>query len=385
MKPRILYLVHDLCDSTVRKRVAMLQDGGAQVTLAGFRRKTSPLSSIGNCSTINLGQTYNRKFLHRLWSVIREGMFLKRYRSVFSQADIIIARNLEMLALAVRGNQMKHIPVALIYECLDIHRLLAGKGLTATCLRKLEGNLARQADALITSSPAFITRYFTPLSKVQLPATVVENKIYAPGNGFASRWPKRQPGPPWKIGWFGAIRCRKSLQLLARLVMQSHGLIEVVIRGEPALDQFDDFYREAAQTAGLQFLGPYDNATDLEAIYRGVHFTWAIDMFEERLNSSWLLPNRLYEGGMFGAVPIAQAATETGHFVNRLGIGITLTEPKHVFLREFFDSLTAHQYALLEEAMANVPASTWKFETEDCRKLVNYLSSLESSHSRTCK
>ena len=34
----VLYLVHDLFDPAVRRRVMMLRAGGAKVTLAGFRR-----------------------------------------------------------------------------------------------------------------------------------------------------------------------------------------------------------------------------------------------------------------------------------------------------------------------------------------------------------
>ncbi len=37
----VLYLVHDLADPAVRRRVMMLQAGGANVTLAGFRRATT--------------------------------------------------------------------------------------------------------------------------------------------------------------------------------------------------------------------------------------------------------------------------------------------------------------------------------------------------------
>ena len=42
----ILYFVHDLADPAVRRRVLMLQAGGALVTLAGFRRDDNALAAI---------------------------------------------------------------------------------------------------------------------------------------------------------------------------------------------------------------------------------------------------------------------------------------------------------------------------------------------------
>ena len=112
-------------------------------------------------------------------------------------------------------------------------------------------------------------------------------------------------GEPWKIGWFGALRCRKSLELLAAFTRQMDGRFEVVLRGRPAYSEFDDFDGLVAAEPYIRFAGPYRNPEDLAAIYGEVHFSWAIDFFEEGLNSSWLLPNRLYEGCRFGAVPIA--------------------------------------------------------------------------------
>lgn len=368
----ILYLVHDLTDPSVRKRVQMLQDGGSVVTLAGFRREQAPVNNVAGCGVVNLGQTYNGRFVQRIWAVIREVIWLKRHRDIFSGADIIIARNLEMLALAVRGKSLGNSAAAVIYECLDIHRLLLRGDFIGAGFRRLESWLAGKASALITSSPAFVREYFNVMSGVQLAVRMVENKVYDPGRKVPE-WTARESGPPWKIGWFGAIRCRKSLQILSDVVRQSNGKVEVIIRGRPALDQFEDFHRSVNEVPGLRFLGAYKNPDDLESIYRNIHFTWAIDMFEEGLNSSWLLPNRLYEGGLYASVPIAEESVETGRFLKNLGIGITLAEPKTASLLAFFTELTPERYTSLEYAAMQVPRTTWSYSTQDCKNLVEYL------------
>jgi succinoglycan biosynthesis protein ExoL len=373
---KILYLVHDLADPAVNKRATMLRDGGALVTIAGFRRTPDPIADVAGCTAINLGQTYNGGFIQRVLSVVREVILLSKHRKLFTDADIVIARNLEMLAIAVRGRSLCSASPALVYESLDIHRLLLNKGPIGITLRALEGWLSKKASVLITSSPAFVTNYFEKLSSVRLPVRLLENKVYAP-DVEDSDVPVRPSGPPWRIGWFGIIRCCKSLQSLADLVKQSHGSVQVIIRGRPALDQIPEFNKIVTTTPGLSFAGPYKNPEDLSAIYRDVHFSWSIDMFEEGLNSSWLLPNRLYEGGLFNTVPIALKSVETGRFLERLGIGVTLEQPLDISLQSFFRNLTNKDYQNLEKNAMEISKSQWYYDKKESKALVDYLSTLK--------
>jgi len=375
---KILYLVHDLADPAVHKRAAMLRDGGALLTMAGFNRTAEPIADIAGCATVDLGRTYNGGFIQRIWSVLREVIVLRRRLPLFTDADVIIARNLEMLALAVRGRSLCTPPPALVYECLDIHRLLLGKGPVGTGLRALEGWLSKRASALITSSPAFVTQYFEAMSKVKLPVKLIENKVYAPDQPHSTDLPARTSGPPWKIGWFGVIRCRKSLDLLTELVKYCHGSVQVIIRGRPAFDQIPDFNKIVATTPGLSFAGPYKNPDDLAEMYHDVHFSWSIDMYEEGLNSSWLLPNRLYEGGLFNVVPIALKSVETGQFLKQHGIGVTLGQPPDSFLKSFFRNLTKKQYENLEKRAMEILKPAWRADKKECEAFVGYLKSLKS-------
>jgi succinoglycan biosynthesis protein ExoL len=368
---KILYLVPDLGDPAVPKRLAMLQAGGATVTVMGFRRGSEAVMHVAGHPAIDLGQTHNGRFVQRIAAILRETVRISRQRVLFEEAEVILARNLEMLALAVRGRSLCTVKPKLVYECLDIHRLMLNAGPVGKALRGLEGWLAKRAGALLTSSPAFVTGYFAKLSTVRLPIRLVENKVFAESEvrGQVSEVRKNLP---WKIGWFGAIRCRQSLQILSELVRASEGAVEVIIRGRPALDQFEDFAASTTTVPGLTFRGPYTSA-DLAVIYGEVHFSWAIDRFEAGQNSSWLLPNRLYEGGLYGAVPLAESTVETGRFLTRLGVGVPLPNPLPQALAEFFQGLTPESYQTLAEAAAVIPRETWVYDEGDCQELVAYL------------
>lgn len=322
-EPReIAYFVHDLGDAAVVRRVQMLHVGGAKVIVVGFRRRAGPVGSIDGATTIDLGLTGDGQLLHRIWAVFRTLLRFGAVQSAVASADAIMARNLEMLVLGIRARRGRR----LVYECLDIHRLLLGPGLASRTIAAIEGWALARVDQIITSSNRFADDYFRIRRRFPGPIALVENKVLALGADESTASLARHgraSGPPWIIGWFGMLRCRRSFNELSHLAANSGGAIKVVIAGIPSANEFVDFAADVTKAPGLEFVGPY-KAADLPQLYGRVHFAWAIDYFEEGLNSAWLLPNRLYESMAHGAVPIALATVETGKWLKRNGAGIVV-------------------------------------------------------------
>jgi succinoglycan biosynthesis protein ExoL len=102
----VLYLVHDLVDTAVRRRVMMLNAGGAKVTLAGFHRGRSAAAEFGDIAPIDLGVTRDGRFAQRLAAVARAALTLGAKLRGVAKPDLIIGRNLEMLALAHRAKAL---------------------------------------------------------------------------------------------------------------------------------------------------------------------------------------------------------------------------------------------------------------------------------------
>src|SRR6185312_13550328 len=147
-----------------------------------------------------------------------------------AKPDVIIGRNLEMLALANRARALMGAEIPVVYECLDIHRLLLGKGAVGKAMRGAERFFGRDAALLLTSSPAFVRNYFEAYGQLDAPAMLLQNKMLdVSGTPAAPNMlPLPKAGEPWKIGWFGALRCRKSLKLLAAFTRAMQGRFEVV-------------------------------------------------------------------------------------------------------------------------------------------------------------
>lgn len=364
----VLYLVHDISDPAVRRRIIMLKAGGARVTLAGFRR-TQELENVDGVTPIDLGHTRDGRFAQRLGAVAMAATRIAALLKAVDAPDVILARNLEMLALAQRARSAFSSSAPIVYECLDIHRLVLREDILGKGLRGAERLLGRNVGLLLTSSPAFVTHYFQRFGQIDAPIELLENKLLELEPRTESA-PSSVPPLPWKIGWFGALRCRKSLELLAGFTRGMDGRFELVMRGRPALSEFPDFHGLVESEPHLAFRGPYRNPEDMADIYSQLHFSWAIDFFEEGQNSTWLLPNRLYEGCRFGTVPIAMAGTETASFLERQQIGLVLSEPSTAALTEKLSGMTAERYAALRgDVLARDPA-TWICDRSDCQALV---------------
>lgn len=370
---KIVYFVHNLGDPAVGKRVAMLRTGGAEVVLIGFHRDETYPPPPDGVRAISLGRTHDARLGQRVAKVIGAALQADRLRAALSGATVIMARNLEMLCVAKAAR--RHAPEAsLVYECLDVHRLLLSDKPPGHALRWLERRLMADADLLVVSSPAFVKQYFEPRqglgAGLATPWKLVENKVFpAP---LAQETRARPPaGRPWRIGWFGAIRCRRSLDILSDLAARRPDLVEVVIRGRPSYTEFEDFDAQTRRAPALRFEGPY-RPNELPALYGDVHFTWAFDYFEAGANSDWLLPNRIYEGGLNGSVSLALASVETGAWLREHGLGVLLNDPAEA--EAVLEAMTPERYAALAARAGAAPSSLFLASAEECRTLVGALS-----------
>jgi hypothetical protein len=366
---KIVYFVHDLNDAAVRRRLDMFACAAATVTLLGFRRGDTPVSLP---DAVQLGHTRNGRMFARARAVVAAWLLEGRWGKTLGGADMIVARNLECLVLAALHRRRRAPGAVLVYECLDIHRLMLGDGTPGWLLRRLEGGLLRACDALMVSSPAFIEQYFKP-RHAQIPRHVlIENTLLAAEAANAAPV-SRADGPPWRIGWFGIIRCARSLELLAGLVRALPGLVEVDIRGRPARDVLPGFDAVVAATPGLSFHGAYDRKLDLPHIYGCVHFTWAADFYEAGGNSDWLLPNRLYEGGVHGPVALAVSGSQTARWLEAHAAGVVLKEPMAESLYGWFAALSGKAYADYFAAMRKIPLNSLVYDDEACNRKVREL------------
>lgn len=373
---KIAYFVHNLDDPVIAKRLSMLHRGGVdEVVVFGFRRGDEPFAAIGGSRVIELGHTKDGGFAGRIGHVALAAATLGRFRQIFAGCDAFLGRSLEGMQLAALARSRFAPGARLGYECLDIHRLML-HGPLARGLRAIEQRLIRKSDVIFVSAPDYLTEYFAVHYDSLPPVVLLENKVLDSDlspDGTPPAIPLRPVGPPWRIGWYGALRCRESLGLLADLARRMNGRVEIVIRGIPSPLELPDFDEVIAGTPHMSFHGRYDRSRDLPELYGDVHFAWAIERFEKGGNGRWQLVNRLYEAGVFGAVLIAERSVGVGRWLSRRHAGLLVGDDVLSDLVGTLEKLDEPRYLSLESAARDIPKADLIADTGECRRIAEAL------------
>ncbi len=345
---RIAFFGHNASDTAVGRRVQAFRDDGVEVV--GFMMRRGPDAPRG-WENIDLGATADAAYLQRIRAILCGARIAARAREKLAAADVIVARNLDMLATAFLARRLAGLATPVIYECLDVHRVLTRNDPVGFILRRIEGFLLARCRGLIVSSPGFLKNYFEIRHRGRYTASVIENRL-ASGSDYGPR-PDKSAAPrsaetPLRVGWVGVLRCARSLDLLINLARELGPRVRVEMHGRPALTEVPDFHEKIAGLANMSYHGPYQSPADLAGIYAGIDLLWAGDFMEAGYNSVWLLPNRLYEGGYYAVPPIAPADTQTAAWIADKGVGFSAPEDLAVTLPRLTQHLVDDRTPILE-------------------------------------
>ncbi|MEM7507252.1 MAG: glycosyl transferase family 1 [Pseudomonadota bacterium] len=368
---KIAYFGQNPGDAAVRRRIVALQQAGFHVT--GFMPRRGEAGDPP-CEIVDLGETADNAYVQRIASIFRGAKLAGRQADVLRRSNLIIARNLDMLATAVLVRSRLGLAMPVIYECLDIHKKLTGSGAVAKGLRALERSLLKRTALVVLSSPAFEREHFARYYPGAYRSFLVENRLID-GDAFPDRPVESNTPSPrgkLKIGWFGNLRCARSLAILGALADRFPEQVEIVLRGYPAPGVFADFEGLLAPHANITFHGRYRAPQDLAAIYGEVDLVWAGDWYEEGANSLWLLPNRIYEGGYFAVPQLAPAGTETARRIAAQAGGAALQEPVEEALANLIAGLLQDPAPIAEwrANLLSLPRETFVETPETMQQMV---------------
>jgi succinoglycan biosynthesis protein ExoL len=325
---KVAFFGHDAGDAAVRRRVQAMQDDGLSVT--GFMmRRTDNTATVWD--NVDLGKTRDGAFVQRVLRIFSGARVAAGSRDKLAAVDVIYARNLDMLACAFLAKRYTRLDTPVIYESLDVHRLLTREDFIGKALRWVEKSLLRRTIGLVVSSPAFLTNHFEKHYPGLYTPFLIENRLAA-GSDFGPRPSLGRDGASkddgrFVLGWVGNLRCERSFGLLCDLADRFPDRLEVRLHGQPARTEIPVFEPEIDARPNMTFAGRYRSPEDLSTIYEGLDLVWAGDFMEAGYNSVWLLPNRIYEGGYFATPAIAPQDTETAAWIAQKACGFTISEP----------------------------------------------------------
>ncbi len=358
----IAFFGHDSGDAAVRRRVRAFQDDGLDVV--GFMMRRGP-DEQREWENVDLGETRDAAFVHRALQVFKGARLAANAREKLARADVIYARNLDMLACAFLAKRHCKLATPVIYESLDVHRLLTRNDPIGAVFRMVERALLKRSRGLVVSSPGFLRNHFERRYGALENTFLVENRMVSGANyGTRRSIESSETGESvvlLRIGWVGNLRCARSLDLLCALADALPNDVEIRLHGQPSRIEVPVFEPRVNARKNMRYFGRYKAPEDLAQIYGEIDVVWAGDFMEAGTNSVWLLPNRIYEGGYYTVPSIAPAGTETALWIEQNACGFILPEPLEKSLLDLIVSLIhdrapLHQRAL---ALAQLPLETF--------------------------
>lgn len=365
---KIVFFSHNRKDTAFRRRIAMLQMAGAEVSSFTFRRDGEPETPGPDWQNVDLGHVEHAQFFKRLLNFLTALRRIFANRSIIGNADVVDARNLDVFLLAwfaclVAPTSPDKPRAKLVYECLDVHESLTKASPQAALLRWLERKVLKRSDLLIFSSPGFIDNYFTPRQNYSGPGYWVENKLHFGDTSVERPDSTASERGPLVIAWVGIIRCQETLSLLKAAAEAMPDDVIIRISGLVSYFLIPDFDEQIEGLGNMVFAGPYEWPEGLHGSYTGAHLVWSQELSWGGHNSDWLIPNRVYEASYFGIPSVAVASTQTGQFIEQRRIGYTLKDAEeHTFI-EFLRSLD--RLELMEKQSSLLARSSNEFVSDD--------------------
>lgn len=371
---RIVVFGFDVAEAAQIRRIRAFESLGYDVHSFTMRRANMNAGFQPDWPNTHLFCTDNEKLLKRAGVVAASMLKMSAHCKVVASADVIIARNLDMLAIAWAARLQAgatHVP--LVYECLDINGSLSRDTGASRAMRRAERFLLDRTALLVVSSPGFIREYFDTRQKYQGPWALWENKLAAGAElpDRPTRVPERDATQPFRLGWVGTIRCRPSLLLLAETARRLGGNVEIRIHGvihRHAIPDFDDIL---AAHPNITFCGPYAYPGDLARVYGECDMVWSQDLWQRGSNSDWLLPNRIYEASWCGCPSIALADTETGRRIVADELGWVIARPDPEQLAGLVYALSAADVRACGQALLDRPATDFAQSDAEIRDVID--------------
>ncbi|GGB10938.1 glycosyltransferase [Allosediminivita pacifica] len=374
---RGVYIGVDATNPTLILRIRSFRKAGVRLTSFTFRRHKFNTGFQPDWDNIHLGDTVDRRYLYRLPALLRALWRMVKHGDVLRDADFIYARNLDLLALGHFARLLTRSKAKLVYEVEDVQAIFFKKSTAGALFRRVEGWLLQRVDLLVVMSPGFLRGYFEPVHGWKGPSFVLENKLQL-GDRPETPTPAgrvwEEITDRWVIGWFGTLRCTKSMALLEEIAVALGPRVEIYTRGYPTETGLDAYMEIVNRHPNWTYDGEYTIPDDLEEMYGRVHFSWCLDFLDEEGNSPLLLACRMYQGGFYGSVPLVAEGSEMEDWLARAGVGHAFPAPHAASIIDFLKSVTPGEY---RKERARIMAERRALFLEDGSDMRNLLETMQ--------
>lgn len=301
-----------------RKRIRLLMNEGAEAKILSFRRDyfkgEQQLEDY-----VDLGHVSHGMYILRFFRIVRA---IKTVWKNTLDSRILYAFGLDCLFLAVVVRWFRRERVVIVYEIGDVKSILVGRGVTSVFMRFTERFMIKYVDFIVVTSKAYEDEYFRGVQGAEkMYYVLLENKVDSSVMSTLTSEVLDERNEPVRIGYFGLLRCRKTMLLLQALALDPSGRYLIYLRGKPmGIEDFDEII---ASTRNMNYDGEYVYPNETRSIYSQVDFVIIAHVHSD-VNTRWARVNRFYESGFFGNPMIAQVDSQDGIEVEEMDLGICI-------------------------------------------------------------
>ncbi|GAB3170350.1 hypothetical protein GCM10027291_21960 [Telluribacter humicola] len=310
------------------------------------------------------GQMEHASYLKRWRTYIQ---FFKQLLNTTRDGDILYIYGFDLAAIALLFRTLSRRSVYLVHEVPDIREMFFRKGVLGKLLRRIEKAVIPQMELLIVTSPEYVTEYYQKLRRLSIRKyLVIENKIHAGLHQLPGTSRQMTSSPRIRIGYFGLLRCKASLDCLMLLAQTNR--FDIDLRGifMPDTRHYESKIKD---TPNMQYLGPYNASRELQALYDSVDIVWAAYPYSPLSttgNHLWARTNRFYESLYFRKPIVVQKNTSDAGRARMLGniaLEVDLEAP-HRAARFIEEQLTSDHLKELQVALAAIPDREYTIKDE---------------------
>lgn len=367
---KIIFLVSNAADSYFHKRIGELERLGVKVEILGFNREWYERKKYDHPCTF-LGEIEQRHYFKRLLPILKAIPAVRRH---LKMADIVYIFLPDMLALYCASALGLRRTWKVVFDVCDIQPVLIGNSLKSRVFRLLERILMRRIDLLVVTSEAFVTEFFQKIQGLtQVRYLVIENKLGRKSLKLPVRsQTERLPGV-LRVGYFGVIRCPRSLEILKTAAERGKGRVRIYIRGASP-GRIVDIEACVKENSWIEYGGPYLSPDDCPDLYGSVDIVWACYPYEGRQAGNWLWArtNRFYEACFYGKPMIVQSGAEDGRVVAEKGLGVCVDLSDINACAERILSVSPDELQRWQSNIKRLPKNTYLY-TDEHQRLLNIL------------
>ncbi len=368
MKINLLALFFVIDHSHAQKRVLIFKNNVEKLTLVSYHRN----KSIKYENHHDLGKIPQNKYLYRFLKIIFDIRQLSKILSNNPEINVVYVWNFDAALLFLLTKLFSKQKYRVIYDVIDIKPILLSKSIMGKILRKLEQYILDSTDYLCVTSEDFIINYFDKYYIYERNIHIVENKVFPEIDNtlINNDLYKKPDNTTWRIGFVGLFRCNTSLKLLLDLAKCLPEKVEIILAGRPEEHVIDTF-NKLVNMENTVDMGEYAYPNGLPDIYSKIDIVWSADFSDLSVNSKWLLPNRIYEAGIFSVPHLCFSDNiAISKYIKSLKIGWILEDADIETLLQFFSSLTLEQFQQIKSNYDSLPTKQFSGD-EQMQSLLN--------------